>query len=171
MKIEYHYKYIEVIQLDSYYNPTVITSYCAGCEKYGRYWSCPPHFFDTQAFVNNYNKALIVGMQVFMDADGKDFEEVFHEERRKLGQHMEELASKHEGSKIIIAGHCYQCDICSRVKNQPCIKPDKLRYSLESLGYEVSSISNGILALPILWPDKGKMPEYLVSVGAVLYNE
>ena len=51
---------------------------------------------------------------------------------------------------------------------EPCRFPEKLRYSLESLGANVGALAADKLGAPLQWGTKDAPPEYFVLVGAVL---
>ena len=58
---------------------------------------------------------------------------------------------------------------CSRPLGLPCRHPDKCFRSLESLGGDVALITKELFGFELLWPKDGKLPEYYMFVGALLY--
>ena len=57
---------------------------------------------------------------------------------------------------------------CASDAEEPCRFPEKLRYSLESLGANVGALAADKLGAPLQWGTKDAPPEYFVLVGAVL---
>ena len=88
--------------------------------------------------------------------------------RRALDTLLEERERETPGSLRLDAGRCLVCERCARRDAQPCRFPEKLRYSLESLGANVGALAADKLGAPLQWGTKDAPPEYFVLVGAVL---
>ena len=75
-----------------------------------------------------------------------------------------EEEEKHPGSKSLSAGSSHICgeDNCSKPLGQPCRFPDKMRYSVESLGGNVGLTASKLLGIQLQWID-------FVLVGGLLY--
>ena len=84
---------------------------------------------------------------------------------------LESAERETPGSLRLDAGRCRVCETCARRKEKPCRFPEKLRYSLESLGGNVSALAADKLGAPVLWGSREAPPEYFVLVGAVLTKE
>lgn len=54
--------------------------------------------------------------------------------------------------------------------NKPCLFQDNLRYSLESLGFDVSGIVENIVKEKIQWSND-LIPKYVTCISALLSNE
>ena len=170
MKMDYIEKTYTPETLRPFYLPDKVLGYCAHCKDYGHFWGCPPHELNGMTVLNAFKTVALVGLKVTLSNETESFGTVFQSARRDLGSYLENLAaeSNTEHHQVLIAGNCYGCESCSRKDQLPCKNPKALRFSLESLGFEVSGISEQLLDLPIQWPRAGEMPEYLVCVGAVL---
>ena len=72
------------------------------------------------------------------------------------------------GSFSLSAGECEECEHCTRPEGKPCRKPDKLRYSIESLGGNVGKTISRLCGIEIEWIEEGKIPEHFVLVGGLL---
>lgn len=168
MKMDYIQKTIQPKELQPHYLPETILGYCAQCKDYGLFWGCPPHEINGMTLVSSFGSIELVGLKVTLENESESFGALYQSARRTLGHHLDEIASKSTRHQILIAGNCYGCEVCSRKEQQPCKNPEALRFSLESLGFDVSAISDKLLNLPILWAEEGSMPAYLVCVGAVL---
>jgi predicted metal-binding protein len=71
----------------------------------------------------------------------------------------------------LFLGKCNLCMRCTREFNMPCKMPFKMRYSLESLGAYVDRTVEDLLGYPIRYAHDGKLPEYLIFVGGLLYDK
>ena len=88
--------------------------------------------------------------------------------RRAFDALLEERERETCGSLRLDAGRCLVCERCARRDEEPCRFPEKLRYSLESLGANVGALAADKLGAPLQWGTKDAPPEYFVLVGAVL---
>jgi len=52
-----------------------------------------------------------------------------------------------------------------RATGKPCISPERVRPSLESLGFDVSLISAELLNIEMKWSKNGILPEYFTLVS------
>ena len=68
---------------------------------------------------------------------------------------------------IIIEDDSY----CTRVNEEPCRHPEKMRYSIEALGGDVSKTAADLLDLELKWGKNGELPEYFVLVGGMIYSD
>ena len=78
---------------------------------------------------------------------------------------------ENEDSLGLYLGKCNMCMRCTREFGAPCKMPFKMRYSLESLGGEVDRAVEDIFGYEILYAHDGKLPEYLIFVGGLLYDK
>jgi len=173
--ISYQIESISREQLMKYFKPEEVFSYCAECSNHGKIWSCPPHEINIEEYLSPYKQIWIIGAKVHLNPDLIDVNnlqdsvmKLFLEGRKQFGDKLFELESKHFNSKILLAGTCYQCNECTRFENKACRFNDRLRYSLESIGFLVSDIVKDVLNDEIQWIKDGVIPEYLLSVGAIM---
>lgn len=180
---EHKIKEIPINKLKKYYKPKVFIEFCKDCKYYNKIWACPPYKFDTVDLIDPYKYAYIVGSKLYLNKingklkellnhDNVEFavNEIYKSARAVLDQKLMNIEKKESGSKVLFAGRCMICDICSKEYNKPCMYPDQLRYSLESIGFDVSLISEEILEYKMLW-SKGKFPEYMILVSAIFSNK
>lgn len=165
-KIEMFQKEITVDQLLTFYNHDKVEGYCKHCQNYGKIWSCPPHDFDSYEYLVTFKSILIMGAKItFIDEISKEERlEIFQDERRKFS---DKLMAMEDNSIALIAGNCYQCKTCSRLKSQPCILHEQMRYSLEALGLMVGEISKQVLNIELKWTSHGKN-DYWMTLGGLL---
>lgn len=68
------------------------------------------------------------------------------------------------------AGHCQICEKkpCARVEGKPCLHPELMRYSVESLGGNVERTVELYLKQKILWIENGRIPEHFMLLCGLL---
>lgn len=168
----YHIRRIEknvsVEALMPYYQPTEVEGYCKSCPNYNRIWSCPPHDFTGAEFLAPYKEVKLIA-EVITPIKDADLLDCFQQARRTLGDELMALADV-EQVNVLIAGNCYQCLRCAREVGEPCVRPERCKYSLESVGFLVAEIADKILDEPLKWGDSQNKPQTLMTVAAVLYK-
>ena len=92
-------------------------------------------------------------------------------ERMKVKFMNEIYMLEDENSLGLFLGKCNLCMRCTREFNMPCKMPFKMRYSLESLGGKVDESIRDIFGYEIKYAQDGKLPEYLIFVGGLLYDK
>lgn len=166
---------------DKYYDKERIESYCKECINYNKVWSCPPYDFDTDKYVKKFKYLYIIGKQIIFSDDilnkintkekiEKYSYETIIKERKKLYDELIKLEEKYPGSRIVNSGNCILCKECTRKNNMKCRHEDSLRYSLESLGFDVANITKELLSIELKWSTAGQLPEYFTSVSGILTN-
>ncbi|MDR3255168.1 MAG: DUF2284 domain-containing protein [Synergistaceae bacterium] len=154
---------------------------CAACPIFAKNWSCPPFEFDVDEFLGRFNHVYLFGIKMTHDEttraamDTKEKSEdyafrLMEGVNLKMLAILHDLERKYPGSRGASGGSCRICGVCARVDSMPCRFPDKMRNSIESLGFNVSMISDELLGLKILW-FKDALPPYQVLVNALFTNE
>lgn len=154
-----------------YHLPEEILGYCMQCPNYGKYWSCPPHSFDTKSYFGKFNHFYVTGIKVYLNPllEKNEQLEAYHREKIALNQLLLDYEDQLDGATVLISGHCWHCKACKRNKGNECRNPDKMRHSLESLGIKISSIIANHFNDQLQWK-KESMPESLYVVQAILSN-
>ncbi len=166
--------------IESYTEADMFENCCKECPNYGKIYACPPYGFDRMDFLRQFSQLELVALQLIFDRKlaGKIYskqeikliyDNILAPERRAFDAALLD-AEKSSGGTALYAGSCTLCGKkeCARVKNQPCLNPDKMRYSIESLGGNVVTLARDYLGVEILWVKDGKLPEYLLQVGGIL---
>ena len=150
-----------------FHDPERIQSYCRSCDKYGLYWSCPPFAESPLAGLGEWTHAVLVTQKtpVAAGCTKEELVEHFLVARQSLCETLRE--SEGGGAVAVVAGHCDGCTVCTRSRGVDCCAPSRLRYSLESLGFDVTGLAEGLAGKKMSWPAHG-VPEYLLMVGALL---
>ena len=126
--------------LEKYVDVEKFLGYCAACPRCGQTWSCPPYDFDPAAVWPQYAAVTLYAVQVFPESEEAkaaalaDPEMFLRPYRRAFDALLEERERETRGSLRLDAGRCHVCERCARRDKEPCRFPEKLRYSLESLG-------------------------------------
>ena len=92
------------------------------------------------------------------------------EVKEKITAELFEMENTNPGSVSLSAGSCSLCGKgnCTRPSGAPCRYPDKMRYSIESLGGNVGKTVHDLLGIQLEWIEEGKVPSYFVLVGGLL---
>lgn len=170
-------------ELKLYFQPKVFMEYCKACQYYNKIWSCPPYNFDLTEMLDRYQYAYIIGSKVYIDdleedlkqlSEDKNLEvvtnEIYKAAREVLDARLNTIAEAEKDLCVLLAGGCMECDCCTREIQLPCTRPEKLHYSLESIGFDVATISEEVLGDKILWA-KESLPEYIILVCAIFSQE
>ena len=149
---------------------------------YNSCWSCPPFDFETKAYLLKYTSIWIIGTQIFPSQFERSFatkeELILYEQnlltkvRDQLDPLLLTLENKYPESRACFAGTCHFCtpSKCKRNKNLPCIYPQKIRPSLEALGFDIEHTTSDLLGIELLWSKNNILPEYYTLVSAFLTN-
>lgn len=179
-KLNYNYKKISTEKLLEFFEKDFVESLCMRCPNYSKIWSCPSFNLDIVKYFSKYRYAYIIGAKVYYkdvadyynsdDDLNKIINDVYNNARSIFDKQLLNIELDNDDSKALYAGRCMICEKCSREDNKPCLHYDKMRYSLEALGINVSSITENVLEDKILW-NKDGLPEYCLLIGAVLSNK
>lgn len=151
----------------AYFDLPRIQGYCASCEKYGLYWSCPPYATQPIDVLGDWSHAVLVTQKtrVPVGSTPDSLISFFLHARQSLCERIHAL--ERAGAVGVVPGYCDGCKTCTRSRNMACCKPASLRYSLEALGFDVTGLAEGLAGQKMHWPDSG-VPDYLIMVGALL---
>ena len=148
-------------------------------EMLGYNWNYPPFDFDVDEIWNSYNKLKIIAFKI--DFSEEELSQTFPEkeldfilkrfERMKVKLMNEIYMLENEDSLGLFLGKCNLCMRCTREFGMPCKIPVKMRYSIESLGGLVDKTVEDIFGFEIQYAHDGKLPEYLIFVGGLLYDK
>ena len=145
----------------------------------GYNWNYPPFDFDVDDIWNSYNRLKIIIFKI--DFSPEEREHTFSDEeldfvlkrfeRLKVKFMNEIYMLENEDSLGLYLGKCNLCMRCTRTFGAPCKMPFKMRYSIESLGGEVDRAIEDLFGYEIRYAHDGKLPEYLIFAGGLLYDK
>lgn len=152
---------------------------CSACGNYGKKWACPPYDFDPAEIWKRYSSILLYCKHIELPESmrerayppeelSKAYNSVF---RRYKGEMLDELfalEAEREGSLALSAGGCEICARCARQDGLPCIRPEKMRWSVESIGGDVVKAVREYFGFEIEWAKEGRLPGHFNLLGGLL---
>lgn len=167
--------------IENYVDVPKFLGYCKKCDSYGKNWSCPEFNFDAEELWEKYKYVYIMGTKIIFDKDTinniedkdllkKQMEDALWKEKKVLTEKLWKLEEDYLGSISLSAGSCKLCSKCQRQIDKPCIHPDKMRYSIESIGGDVGKTLSSLLGIELQWAKDGNLPEYYILVSGLLTN-
>ena len=152
--------------------------YCKECNRYNACWACPPFDFNADEYLMSRQIANIIGTKIILTEDvinqhrgleqcTKISYEIIGAVRRELDNTLLDMEKQYPESRAFFAGTCRICPLgkCMRITEKACISPERIRPSLEALGFDVSKISADLLNIEMKWSHDGVLPEYFTLVS------
>jgi len=181
-RVEYRTSHIETpLFRKKYQDQEKFMAYCRECPRYNTRWSCPPLSFDVAEFLEPYTSVNLLCAKIDLDDEtiwAADTEEkiktmgweIVSAVKRAADEKLRKLEARIPESLSLSSGGCILCENCTREEGEPCRQPDKMRYSLDAFGFDLSAITKDIFHIEILWC-KGSLPEYFTLIHALLAKE
>ena len=153
---------------------------CRICPSHGTTWSCPPHESDPLAVWNAHSWLHLIAVQMHFSeaAQAKVWEpeELLDElmaarEQVKAEQTaaLEERIASVPGARVLYGGGpCAACPVCTRTRGKPCPHPERIQYSVESLGGDVGRTASELLGMELHWAGADRLPPATSVVLGVL---
>ncbi len=157
--------------LASFNHSHAVKELCQGCPKHAKNFACPhfsPYFTD---YIEGTREATVMAVRVMpQKKGGETFDEAarrtFTEARELLVKEL--LQKRGEGYIVCGSGYCMECEVCAAASGgEECILPEKMVYSLESLGVNVGELAKESLNISLEWADKDGGPTYIHAIGAI----
>ncbi len=149
--------------------------FCQQCRNYGHRYGCPPFEGDPLTLIEGYDRVRLLGVKITpedktlpLEAAGDLMAPVISELNEELLALEQELG----GYAFGFVGTCPYCGgaPCARIEGKPCRHPEKVRPSLEAIGFDISQTAKDLLGLDIKWSHDGRIPEYLTLVCGIFYK-
>lgn len=180
--IKSYYAELPVIEyLDKYVDIPTFLECCKACPHYNKVWSCPSYDFDVLDYWNQYKSIALYGHQIIFDDSIKNktysqeelntlISSVVSKEKQNLTDQLFLLEKEYPASISLSAGCCQLCgeNNCTKAQGLPCRHPEKLRYSIESLGGNVGKTISDCFHIQLEWIEEGKLPNHFVLVCGLL---
>ena len=152
--------------------------YCQACKNYDHVWSCPSLPFSVADYLAPYQQVEIIAARIDLApatiaaADPPEKirttgYDIVITVKRQLEDLMLDLEPQLPGSRMLSSGGCNRCERCARADKQPCRFPDRMRYSLDSFGFDLSAIAHDLLGIDIEWA-RDRLPDHFTLVHALL---
>lgn len=162
--------------ISEYRRTDYFIQFCQQCGNYGRRYGCPPLDNETLASVNKYRKVRILGVKIIPNDNTLPIEaanQLMQPEIEKMNRELLATEQQLDGISFGFVGTCPYCGgaPCARVEGKPCRYPDKVRPSLEAVGFDISKTAKELLGIDIKWSQQGKIPEYLTLVCGIFFEK
>lgn len=152
---------------------------CSRCPGYGGCWACPPYGFDVREIWSSYDSILLYAKKAVIPSELTEriyapeelkavYEELLAPVEEELVTELRRMEAGTPGSLMLTSGGCLLCGTCARLEGAPCRYPDKLRYSIESIGGDVVGSLRSYFGEKVLWAVNGRLPEYFILLGGLL---
>ena len=141
---------------------------CGNCPAYNKRWACPPFITENDTIITSKKNANLVSIKIKPTKKNNIPKKIIDEARVFLDELFYKLEALNLNSTLLLAGSCICnfADNCPKLKKLPCVRKNKMRYSLEAFGYDVTKISEEILDTKILW-QTDIQPEYFTLVYCI----
>ena len=179
-RVEYSFASLPLDRAKARYrDPERFIGFCRECERWNRCWACPPLTVDPEAYLRPYRWATFVAAKIYFDdteravANSPETLRVIawnalKMEKTRLFDALLRCEALVPNSAQLSSGGCHLCEVCARIDEKPCRHPEKLRYSLDAFGFDLTKISEDLLGIRLLWSNGQELPEYYTLVHALL---
>ncbi len=177
--VEYRSDHIETPRFrQKYQDRDKFMAFCRECPRYDALWSCPPLSFDADKFLEPYAWINVLCARNRPDAETIQAADTA-EKIRTMGwdivsavkldtdERIRKLEAQIPESLSLSSGGCNLCKSCTRKSGSPCRQPDKMRYSLDAFGFDLTAITKDVFHIDILWC-RDSLPEYFTLIHALL---
>ncbi len=152
---------------------------CRACPNYAHTWACPPFVPSCPTLFSPDDTLLLVGTKLTPDdvtrrqattTEQRDaiLHALIHDAIGEVERIHRQWESELPGSRAYLFSACQLCEPlpCSRGEGKPCRHPDKVRPSLEALGFNLAQTADELLGTPLLWSSDHSLPAYTLLLTA-----
>lgn len=151
---------------------------CGQCPSHGNSWGCPPYAFDPETVSNGFKTVTLMGTTIEFDEATRAECTTAEMSRSVATQAMQEvwktlLPELYEKERQVKGSRCFtfRCTLCpegcTRPEGKPCRYPDRLRYSLEAVGFDVTAAASDLLGIDLEWISDGRLTKHITIVTAL----
>lgn len=146
-----------------------------GCPNYKMKWSCPPYspFYHDISKRYGFLTVCILTVQLnqfdYINRDYLKIKAANSILKSRADRMLRESVS--ENYKGISTGSCRICKPCRCKLNEPCRNLNKVMYSFEALGIDVSHMIKDLFNFELQWYSKGRLPKHTSVVVGLLSKE
>ena len=180
--VEYRTDHIEMPRFrQKYQDRDKFMAFCRECPRYDSLWSCPPLSFDVDTFLEPYTWINVLCAKIRLDAETIRTADTA-EKIKTIGwdivsavkldtdERFRKLEAQVPESLSLSSGGCSLCKSCTRKSGAPCRQPDKMRYSLDAFGFDLTAITKDVFHIDILWC-RDSLPEYFTLIHGLLADK
>lgn len=97
---------------------------------------------------------------------------IFAEARKKIDSDLLAMEATKPMSRAFFAGCCLLCPdgTCTRLQGLPCKYPDRMRLSLEAIGFDLMRTANDLLDTQVLWSKQGALCAYFTLLSGLVWR-
>ena len=155
-----------------------IRQYCLECPGYGTSWGCPPFDFDPASLTDGFKSVTVMGTMIEFDEPTRSACSTAQESARvgreamsqvwqSLLPRLYEMERETTGSRVFTF-RCVLCpEGCTRPQGMPCRHPERLRHSLESVGFDIEAMTRDLLGIELEWSTNGSLAKHITLVTAL----
>lgn len=180
--VEYQLDHIDMPRFrKKYQDRDKFMAFCRECPRYDSLWSCPSLSFDVDKFLEPYAWINLLCAKIHLDdetiraadtadkikAMGWDIVSVV---KLDTDDRLRKLEAQVPESLSLSSGGCNLCKTCTRKSGSPCRQPDKMRYSLDAFGFDLTAITKDVFHIDILWC-KDSLPKYFTLIHGLLADK
>lgn len=162
---EINYKIIEVEPSQIPIDKPKFQNLCkSGCKVFGTKWSCPPASPEYISF----KKSVVIILWMNNTIESKNEYTKVKAINSILKSRLYKVLLQYPNTNIFGSGSCRLCQKCQYP--EPCKHPDKMIYSMESVGIDVDSLCQSF-GHTLQWYKKGEKYKYGSVVGMVIEGD
>lgn len=181
-RVEYRTEHVEMARFrEKYQDREKFMAFCRECPRYDARWSCPPLSFDADKFLAPYVQINLLCAKIHLDDEtirAADTAEkirttgwdIVSTVKHDLEERLRKLETQIPGSVSLSSGGCSLCESCTRTTGAPCRQPDRMRYSLDAFGFDLTAITKDMFHIEILW-SKDSLPKYFTLIHGLLADQ
>ena len=156
-----------------------IEAFCRQCPSFGKVWCCPPFDFDPRTASDGFRTVTLMGTIIEFDEETRAACNTAEQSSLLGREAMEQvwqtlLPRLYELENVTPGSRCFtfRCSLCpegcTRPEGKPCRLPNKMRHSLESVGFDVVAMARDLLGINLEWSNDGTLPKHLSLVTALM---
>lgn len=166
---------------DKYNDLEKTQSKCRECFNYNNNFSCSPLDINIKKYILSFDYVDLVDVK--LDYEPEDYEKTYTSEDLNMIINRSFMLEKIKTAKDLraeeseyvrsesITGPCNECKINCKKEYDTCQYPQKMRYSLSSLGFDAELILKDVFDVELILIKPGKLPRYMNNVAAILYDK
>lgn len=182
--IAHYFNQIPVQEYAAHYRDAdYFITLCRQCPRYENSWACPPFEppYADRFLQPPYGTVHLIATQIQTDRSEHNDPQTIEERDIRIKSTIETVREKtdatllklekiYPGSRAFFAGSCIRCQDtgCTRKEGLPCLFPDRVRPSLESIGFNIGKTTTELFQLELKWSTDTRLPEYFVLVSGLI---
>lgn len=156
-----------------------IRQFCLQCPGYGKAWNCPPFDFDPRILSDGFKTVNFIGTIIEFDEETRAActtpemaasvgRQAMNEVWMELLPQMHQMERENPGSRCFTF-RCVLCpEGCTRPEGKPCRHPEQMRYSLESVGFDITTAASDLLGISLDWSTDGSLSKTITMLTALM---